>query len=115
LEPLRAAVDRAQTEARDALYAMDDDCKGTMAWDSCEDAIEHLRLDWLHAIRHDVRDNVWAAEHRREGYDTWSREALRGHITCLKRLLDALTTLVATLTHLQRRETAELAATCACT
>src|SRR5690606_32808924 len=47
LAPLRANIDRFQAEARAALDGMDEDCKGTMAWDSCGEAIDHLDLDWL--------------------------------------------------------------------
>lgn len=110
LAPLRDAVDRAQKEARASLDAMDDDCKGTMAWDSCEDAIEHLELCWLYNCRSDVKENLWNAEGRREGYDTWDRAALAQHVTHLRRLLAALTTLIGTLNHLSRREAEELSA-----
>ncbi len=110
LAPLRDAVERAQKEARASLDEMGDECKGTMAWDSCEDAIEHLELCWLYNSRSDVKDNLWNAEMRREGYDTWDRDALARHVTQLRRLLAALTTLVGTLNHLARREAEELSA-----
>ena len=110
LAPYRAAVDRAENAARAALDAMDDDCKGTMAWDSCEDAIEHRNLCWLYNSRNDVKDSLWHAKHRRDGYDTWPSLALRKHIDELARLLDAMTVLIAALNHLDQREAEELSA-----
>lgn len=110
LAPLRAAVDRAETDARATLDAMDDDVKGTMAWDSCEDAIEHRNLCWLYNCRNDVKDNIWHAETLREGYDTWDPTARRKLIADMKRLLDALTHLIGCINHLERREAEELSA-----
>ena len=110
LEPLRAAVDRAQKAARAALDGMDEDSKGTMAWDSCEDAIDHLDLGWLYNSRDDVGNNLWDAEFLREGYDTWPRAARLNHIEELKRLRDALTHLIGCLKHLNQREAEELSA-----
>jgi hypothetical protein len=108
LAPLRAALDRAQKEAREALDAMDADSKGTMAWDSCEDAIEHLELCWIYNSRSDVKENLWNAEGRRDGYDTWDPAALARHVEELRRLLGALTRLIGVLNHLSRREAEEL-------
>lgn len=108
LGPIRDAVDRAQKDARAALDAMDEDEKNTMAWDSCEDAIDHLELDWLYSSRGDVRGNIWDAEALREGYDTWPRAARLKHIERLKRLGDALQHLIGVLKHLNEREAEEL-------
>lgn len=110
LAPLRAAVDRAVVEARAALDAMDEECKGTMAWDSCEDAIAHRELDWLYNTRAEVKENLWNAEGRHEGYDTWGRGALRKHCQDLARLLAAITHLIAVINLLSRREAEEVAA-----
>lgn len=81
-----------------------------MAWDSCEDAIEHRNLCWLYNCRNDVKDNIWHAEMRREGYDTWEPAARRKLIGEMKRLLDALTHLIGCINHLERREAEELSA-----